>query len=152
MAGIKALVPRDEMVGVFRGFSDGGLEFHADLALPYRSDYHQRPLHGFFLLIELDGEREAILGRITSLRSEGRLASPDGEDYLYRQARNGQSPPEDIREQFLKYRVSVRVLGVMRQAPDGSLTFVASHRRIPHVGSPVVFPSGEILREIANHH
>ena len=29
------LFPRDEVVGVFRGFQQGGLEFHADLVLPY---------------------------------------------------------------------------------------------------------------------
>ncbi|WP_324668855.1 helicase HerA domain-containing protein [Geochorda subterranea] len=148
----KPLVPRDQIVGVFRGFSDGGMEFHADLALPYRADYHQRPLHGQFLLIELDGENEAVLGRITSLRSEGRLVSPEGEDYLFRQAREGQPPPEDIREQYLKFKVNVRVLGVLRKNGDGSFDFVASHRRIPHVGSPVVFPSEEVLREVANHH
>lgn len=147
----KPLIPRDQIVGVFRGFSGGGLEFHADLALPYRPDYHQRPLHGHFLLIELDGENEAVLGRITSLLSEGRLVSSEGEDYLYRQARDGKSPPEDIREQYLKYRVNIRVLGVIRKKVGGEFDFVASHRRIPHVGSPVVFPSDEVLREIANH-
>lgn len=149
----KPLISRDQIVGVFRGFSEGGLEFHADLALPYRPDYHQRPLHGQFLLIELDGENEAVLGRITSLRSEGRLVSSEGEDYLFRQARDGKSPPEDIREQYLKYRVNIRVLGVIRKnISSGKFDFVASHRRIPHVGSPVVFPSVEVLREIANHY
>ncbi len=148
----KPLIPRDQIVGVFRGFSEGRMEFHADLALPYRPDYHQRPLHGQFLLIELDGENEAVLGRISSLRSEGRLVSPEGEDYLFRQAREGQPAPEDIREQYLKFKVNVRVLGVLRKNADGSFVFVASHRRIPHVGSPVVFPSEEVLREIANHY
>src|SRR5690606_17985774 len=149
----KPLISRDQIEGVFRGFSEGGLEFHADLALPYRPDYHQRPLHGQFLLIELDGENEAVLGRITSLRSEGRLVSSEGEDYLFRQARDGKSPSEDIREQYLKYRVNIRVLGVIRKnISSGKFDFVASHRRIPHVGSPVVFPSVEVLREIANHY
>lgn len=152
MTSNNPLISRDKIVGVFRGFSEGGLEFHADLVLPYRPDYHQRPLHGQFLLIELDGENEAVLGRITSLRSEGRLVSSEGEDYLFRQARDGQSPPEDIREQYLKYRVNIRVLGVIRKNANGKFDFVASHRRIPHVGSPVVFPSDEVLREIANHY
>jgi hypothetical protein len=49
----------------------------------------------------------------------------------------------------LKYRVNIRVLGVLRQQDDNALTFVASHRRLPHVGSHVAFPSPEVLREIA---
>ena len=29
------LFPREKVVGIFRGFQQGGLEFHADLVLPY---------------------------------------------------------------------------------------------------------------------
>ena len=35
---------------VFRGFREGGLEFHADLALPYRNDFQRIPMHGQFVL------------------------------------------------------------------------------------------------------
>ncbi len=58
--------------------------------------------------------------------------------------------PEDLREQFLKYRINIRVLGVARvDNKKNKLTFVASHRRLPHVGSPVAFPTDEVLRELA---
>lgn len=40
------LFPRERVVDVFRGFREGGLEFHADLALPYRSDFQRIPMHG----------------------------------------------------------------------------------------------------------
>ena len=43
------------------------------------------------------------------------------------------------------------MLGVVRKNKAGRLTFVASHRRLPHVGSPVAFLSDEVLREIAGH-
>ena len=42
------LFPPDQIVGIFRGFREGGLEFHADLALPYRSDFHTIPMQGEF--------------------------------------------------------------------------------------------------------
>jgi len=144
------LVDQQRVVGIFRGFTEKGLEFHADLTLPYQSDMNRRPLHGQFLLIELDGPDEAVLGRITSLRSEGLLISDRGEEYLYRHAREGETPPEDMRQKFLKYRVNIRVLGVMRQH-EGKVTFTPSQRRIPHVGSKVVFPSPAVLRKIAGH-
>jgi hypothetical protein len=42
------LFPREHVVGIFRGFQEGGLEFHADLVLPYRNDFqnihHARPV------------------------------------------------------------------------------------------------------------
>jgi Helicase HerA, central domain len=42
------------------------------------------------------------------------------------------------------------VLGVLRQK-DGCLHYVPSHRRLPHVGSPVAFLSDELLCEVARH-
>ena len=59
--------------------------------------------------------------------------------------------PEDLREQYLKYRVNIRVLGVLRCSDGRPLIFVPSHRRLPHVGSPVAFPSGPVLQELAGH-
>lgn len=141
----------DRIVGIFRGFSEGGLEFHADLVLPYRSEYHYLPMHGWFLLVRLADENEAVLGRITSLRSEGRLVSPEGEDYSIRMVTENREFPEDLKEQYLKYRVNIRVLGVLRKAGPEGLVFVPSHRRLPHVGSPVAFPDDEVLQYIAGH-
>lgn len=144
------LFPDDQVVGVFRGFREGGMEFHADLALPYRTEFHNTPMHGQFLLVQLETPDEAVLGRITSLSSEGRLSGPSGEDFNIRAVRERRAVPEGLREDYLKYRVNIRVLGVLRKN-NSSLVFVPSHRRLPHVGSPVAFPSGAVLREIAGH-
>lgn len=58
------LFPREDIVGVFRGFREGGMEFHADLVLPYRNDFQSKPMHGQFLLVQLETPDEAVLGRI----------------------------------------------------------------------------------------
>ena len=144
------LFPRDSVVGVFRGFQQGGLEFHADLVLPYRNEFQSRPMHGQFLLVQLETPDEAVLGRITSLSSDGRLAIGSGEEFNIRAMLEDRPVPEELREQYLKYRVTMRVLGVLRKKGD-QLTFVPSHRRLPHLGSKVAFPSGPVLREIAGH-
>jgi hypothetical protein len=145
------LFPREQIVGVFKGFREGGLEFHADLVLPYRNDFQNIPMHGQFLLVQLETPNEAVLGRITGFSSEGRLASGAGEEFNIRAVREDRPVPEDLREQYLKYRVNIRVLGVVRTDPQAKLTFVPSHRRLPHVGSPVAFPSGAVLQELAGH-
>lgn len=142
---------REQIVGVFRGFREGGLEFHADLVLPYRNEFQSLPMHGQFLLVQLETPEEAVLGRITSFSSEGKLSSGSGEEFNIRAVRENRPIPEDLREQYLKYRVNIRVLGVLRNNGNDTLTFVASHRRLPHVGSPVAFPSGEVAQEIAGH-
>lgn len=144
------LFPKDKVVGVFRGFSQGGLEFHAELVLPYRSEFQRIPMHGQFLLVQLESEHEAVLGRITSLSAQGRLSSGAGEDFNIRAVAEDRPIPEDLREQYLKYQVAIRVLGVLRVSGDG-LVFAASHRRLPHVGSKVAFLSTEVLREVAGH-
>src|SRR5437867_11802194 len=145
------LFPREQIVGVFKGFREGGLEFHADLVLPYRSEFQSIPMHGQFLLVQLESPTEAVLGRITAFSSEGKLSSGAGEEFNIRAVREDRAVPEDLREQYLKYRVNIRVLGVLRNDGRCPLTCVPSHRRLPHVGSPVAFPSGEVLRELAGH-
>ena len=145
------LFPKDKVVGIFRGFQQGGMEFHADLVLPYRSDFQNIPMHGQFLLVQLETPDEAVLGRIASFSSEGKLSFGSGEEFNIRAVREDRQIPEDLREQYLKYRVNIRVLGVLRKNEAG-LTFVPSHRRLPHVGSQVAFPSDDVLKEIAGHH
>ncbi|RME10913.1 MAG: DUF87 domain-containing protein [Bacteroidetes bacterium] len=144
------LFPPEQIVGVFRGFREGGLEFHADLVLPYQNEFQSIPMHGQFLLVQLETPQEAVLGRITSLTSAGRLSSLGGEEFNIRAVQERRPIPEELREQYLKYRVDIRVLGVLRNNGDG-LVFVPSHRRLPHVGSPVAFPDGKVLQEIAGH-
>jgi hypothetical protein len=146
------LFPKDHVVGIFRGFREGGLEFHADLILPYRSDLQTIPMHGQFVIVQLESPDEAVLGRISSLSSEGRLTGPSGEEFNIRAMREGRAVPEQLREDYLKYRVDIRVLGVVRRNPEHGIRFVASHRRLPHVGSPVAFLNDELLRHVAGHY
>ena len=149
MAEIR-LFPNEQIVGIFRGFQQGGLEFHADLVLPYRNEFQNIPMHGQFLLVQLETPDEAVLGRIASFSSEGKLSFGSGEEFNIRAVREDRPIPEDLREQYLKYRVNIRVLGILRKSGK-ELTFVPSHRRLPHVGSKVAFPASDVLCEIAGH-
>ncbi len=142
------LFEKNQVVGTFLGFSEGGLEFHADVILPYRNYFQSSPMHGQFVLVALENDAEAILGRITTIAAQGRLVSPAGEDYALRQQREDRPVPEDLRDQFLKYRVDIRILGVLRDRGDEQPIFVASHRRLPHVGAKVAFLSDDLLRHV----
>ncbi len=126
------------------------MEFHADLALPYRNEFQSTPMHGQFLLVQLETPNEAVLGRIAAFSSEGKLSSGNGEEFNIRAVQENREVPDDLRRQYLKYRINIRVLGVLRSNGKG-LTFVPSHRRLPHVGSKVAFLSGEVLREVCGH-
>ncbi|WUH98235.1 DUF87 domain-containing protein [Spirillospora sp. NBC_00431] len=137
------------VVGTFRGFSESGMEFHADLVLPYRDEFQSTAMHGQFVLVQLEHDQEAVFGRITNIASQGRLVSPIGEDYANRAVRDQRPIPEELREQYLKYKVNIRILGVLRREGD-KLLFVPSHRRLPHVGAPVAFLSPELLAEVSN--
>src|SRR5438094_7508538 len=119
------LLPRAQVAGVIRGFQAGGLEFHADLVLPSRSDFQSIPMHGQFVLVQLETPDEAVLGRIASFSSEGKLSFGSGEEFNIRAVREDRPVPEDLREQYLKYRINIRVLGVLRKN-GASLTFVPS--------------------------
>ena len=144
------LFSKDGADGIFRGFNEGGMEFHADIVLPYSNDFQNVPMHGQFLVVQLETEDEAVLGRITSLSSEGRLTSSAGEDYAIRAVKDKRPIGEELRDQYLKYRVNIRVLGVLRVVDD-KLHFAASHRRLPHVGSKVAFLNEDLLKEVAGH-
>lgn len=108
-------------------------------------------MHGQFVLVQLETPQEAVLGRIAAFSSEGKLTSDSGEEFNIRAVQENRPVPEDLREQYLRYRVNIRVLGVVRAGADGRIAFVPSQRRLPHVGSPVAFPAAEVLREIAGH-
>lgn len=147
---MKQLFASDKIVGIFKGFNEGGLEFHADIVLKYNNFFQNIPMHGQFLVVALESEDEAVLGRITSVSALGRLAGPAGEDYAIRAISESREIAEDLREDYLKYRVDIRVLGVLR-LNDEKLVFAPSHRRLPHVGSKVAFLTDEILQEVAGH-
>lgn len=146
---VESLFNDEDAAGVFRGFVEGGMEFHADLVLPYKGSMNDRPMHGSYLLIQLENPYEAVLGRITSIFSDGKLASGSGEDYNIRAVKNRYAISESLKEEYLKYRVNVRVLGGLK-LEQGRIVFVPSFRRIPSVGAPVCFPSDDVLRELAN--
>jgi hypothetical protein len=86
------------------------------------------------------------------MSSQGRLASGSGEDYAIRAVGDDRRGfvPEDLREQYLKYKVNIRVLGVLRLIED-KLQYAASHRRLPHVGSKVAFLADDVLQEVSGH-
>lgn len=146
---VESLFNDEDAAGVFRGFVEGGMEFHADLILPYRASINDRPMHGMYLLIQLESPDEAVLGRITSVSSDGKLSTGAGEDYNIRAVQNRYPIPESLKEEYLKYRVNVRVLGGLK-LDGGKVVFVPSFRRIPSVGAPVCFPSDDVLKELAN--
>jgi hypothetical protein len=142
------LFPQGHAVGMFRGATGGGLEFHADLTLPYKDHFHSAPMHGQFVLVELASPEEAVLGRITSVAAQGALTSTAGEEYGLRAVAEEREVPEDLRKRYLRYRIDIRMLGVLRC--DGEdLIFAPSHRRLPHVGARVAFLPDEVLARVA---
>jgi hypothetical protein len=133
---------------MFRGASGGGLEFHADLTLPYDGIFHSVPMHGQFVLVELASPEEAVLGRITSVAAQGGLTSTAGEEYGLRAVADEREIPEDLRKRYLRYRIDIRMLGVLRCDND-DLVFAPSHRRLPHVGAKVAFLPDDVLCKVA---
>lgn len=136
-----------ELMGTFKGFTERGLEFAAEIVAPYDGSMLDRPQLGQFLLIELGSQEEAALGRITRFVPSGLLATPEGEDYVNTMQRRQQDVPEDLKQQRLKYRVQVKLLGAVKMVGD-KVTYVPSQRRLPHLGARVALPSADVLREI----
>lgn len=135
--------------GFFVGLEEGNLAFGAEITLNYDIDYQSRPMIGAYVIIELERPEEAVLGRITAISSHGRLASTDGEDLGARAVDQKRPIPEDIKQQFLRYRCSIRLLGLLREDAAGKILFTPSHRRLPHMGAKVAFASGPVLESAA---
>jgi DNA helicase HerA-like ATPase len=141
------LFANSQVVGTFKGFNERGLEFAAEIVAPYDASMLDRPQLGQFLLIELGSIEEAALGRITRFVPSGLLATPEGEDYVNTMQRRQQVVPEDLKQQRLKYRVQVKLLGAVRS--DGNkIIYVPSQRRLPHLGAKVALPSAAVLQEL----
>ena len=130
------LFAQTNIIGTFKGFSEHGLEFAADIIAPYDAKMMERPQLGQFVLVELGSEEEASLGRITRFVPTGLLTSAEGEDYLNTMQMRHQTVPEDLKEQRLKYRVQIKLLGAVK-VQDGGITYVPSQRRLPHLGARV---------------
>jgi len=147
------LFAKSQVMGTFKGFTEKGLEFAAEIIAPYDSSMLERPQLGQFILIQLESEEEASLGRITKYIPSGLLASAEGEDYVNTLQSRGQAVPEDLKKQKLKYRVHVKLLGAVKIVNrDGKkeIVFVPSQRRLPHLGAKVALPSDEVLAKICS--
>lgn len=141
------LFANSQLVGTFKGFNEKGLEFAAEIVAPYDASMLDRPQLGQFLLIELGSPEEAALGRITRFVPSGLLATAEGEDYVNTMQRRQQAVPEDLKQQRLKYRVQIKLLGSVRVI-NNKVIYVPSQRRLPHLGAQVALPSSAVLKEL----
>jgi hypothetical protein len=141
------LFANSQVVGTFKGFNERGLEFAAEIVAPYDASMLDRPQLGQFLLIELGSQEEAALGRITRFVPSGLLATTEGEDYVNTMQRRQQIVPEDLKQQRLKYRVQVKLLGAVKVMEE-TIVYVPSQRRLPHLGAKVAFPSPSVLQAL----
>jgi len=126
-----------EKIGFFRGFSESGLEFRADIVTPYHTETH--PVIGTFVLVEVDKET-MILGRITKFFPMGVMSSSLGEDYLAQMGKLEREVPEDLKESKLRYNVNVKLLGLIRHSNEDQYAFSPSIRRLPHLGAWWAYP------------
>src|SRR6266699_6615028 len=98
----------EHRVGVFKGFSESGLEFKAEVVTPYHTEF--RPTLGGFMVVEASAENY-LLGRITRFYPVGVMSGEEADDYLARLIRTNRQVPEDIKEAKLRYNVNVKLLG-----------------------------------------
>lgn len=142
------LFSKSNLMGTFKGFSEKGFEFAAEIVAPYSTEMQDRPQLGQFLLIQLSTPEEASLGRITKFVPSGLLASPEGEDYVNTMQERDQDVPEDLKKAKLKYKVQIKLLGAVKNVkiPEEingkvkhieKIVFVPSQRRLPHLGAKV---------------
>lgn len=148
------LFARSNLMGTFKGFAERGYEFSAEIVTPYDATMLEKPQLGQFLLIELADRQEAALGRITKFVPSGLLATDEGEDYINTMQRRDKDIPEDLKEDKLKYRVEIKLLGSVKIAKGSNskekIIFVPSQRRLPHLGAKVSLPSDEVLKELCS--
>lgn len=141
------LFSKSKLMGTFKGFSEKGFEFAAEIITPYNGEMQDRPQLGQFLLIQLSTPEEASLGRITKFVPSGLLASAEGEDYINTMQERDQEVPENLKKQKLKYKVQIKLLGAVKNVKD-KIVFVPSQRRLPHLGAKVALPSDSVLKEL----
>jgi hypothetical protein len=147
------LFEANRLVGMFKGFTEEGLEFKAEIVSPYQPSEDLTPRIGQFLLVELDSPDEAALGRITRFFPVGVLAGQEGDEYLAEMNRSNKEVPAQLKERRLRYNVKVRLLGGLRLdkgSKSPSATFVPTVRKLPHLGARVALPTEEILSFLCN--
>ena len=143
----------DRQIGMFKGFTEEGLEFRAEIVSPYQPSEDLTPRIGQFLLVELGSPDEAALGRITRFFPVGVLAGQEGDEYLAEMHRSNTEVPAQLKERRLRYNVKVRLLGGLRvdHGPNGGhAQFVPTVRKLPHLGARVGLPSDEVLAFLCN--
>ena len=62
------------VIGVFKGFIESGLEFKAEIVVPYHTEF--TPLLGSFLVVEIS-KVHYLLGRITKFHPVGLMVGSD---------------------------------------------------------------------------
>ena len=134
-----------EVIGVFKGYVESGLEFKADIVVPYNTEF--TPLLGSFLVVEVS-KIHYLLGRITTFSPGGLMSSAQAEDYLARMTRAGRPVPEDVKEAKLRYNVNVKLLGGLSVDAKGRVGYQASMRKLPHLGAFVGVPNEPTVRLI----
>lgn len=143
----------DRLIGMFKGFTEEGLEFRAEIVSPYQPSEDLAPRIGQFLLVELGSPDEAALGRITRFFPVGVLAGQEGDEYLAEMHRSHTEVPAQLKERRLRYNVKVRLLGGLRVdygADGGRPRFVPTVRKLPHLGARVGLPGDEVLAFLCN--
>jgi len=131
------------IIGVFKGFIESGLEFKAEIVVPYHTEF--TPLLGSFLVVEIS-KVHYLLGRITKFHPVGLMVGSDAEDYLAQMTRAGRSVPEDVKEAKLRYNVNVKLLGGLTLDGKGRIAYEPSMRRLPHLGASVGIPTEDTIR------
>lgn len=148
------LFAKSNLMGTFKGFTERGYEFAAEIVTPYDATMLEKPQLGQFLLIELGDLQEASLGRITKFVPSGLLATAEGEDYMNTMQRRDQQVPDDLKKDKLKYRVEIKLLGAVKVAKEDNgkekIVFIPSQRRLPHLGANVALPSDAVLTELCS--
>jgi len=141
------LFNRDLQIGTFKGFAESGLEFAAEIVVPYQPVEDLTPRSGQLLLVELGTPEEAILGRITRFVPVGVMAGAEGDEYLASMSRLSREVPEQLKEDRLRYNVRVKLLGGLRtnSSADSPFSFVPSVRKLPHLGARVSYPTADVL-------
>jgi hypothetical protein len=136
-------------IGFFKGFSESGLEFKAEIVSPYNAKY--RPMLGSFILVFLDPQN-LILGRITRFNPVGIMTGIEGDEYLADLARmKKQDIPEELKESKLRYNLSIKLLGGIEYNFNNSqFIFHPSVRKLPHLGAPVKEPTTNLLKFICS--
>jgi len=133
-------------IGIFKGFSESGREFLAELLAPYHSEFV--PLLGSFMFVAVM-DNQGLLGRITQFYPMGTMAGAEADEYLSQLQRLGRPVPEDVKELKLRYNVKLRLLGTVELSGD-QFRYRPGVRTLPHLGAAVCLPTDEALQFVCN--